>query len=121
MTVGNSLNNPVCGLGFGTHCKDSISPMSGSEYSNSNSNRDERLHATGEGKTPLCKDEVAIVQEKLEMWMGADVTKRKSIFKEIANSIQGLEANETLKSHHWVIKKKVSASPLMQILPYVMS
>ena len=85
------------------HCKDSISPMSGSEYSNSN--RDERSQATGEGKTPLLKDEVAIVQEKLEMWMGADATKRKSIFKDIANSIQGLEANKTLKSHHWVIKK----------------
>ena len=93
------------------HCKDSISPMSGSEYSNSN--RDEKSHATEEGKTPLHKDEVAIVQEKLEMWMGADATKRKSIFKDIAN--------KTLKSHHWVIKKKVSASPLMQILPYVMS
>ena len=121
--MGNSLNNPVCGLGFGTHCKDSISPMSGSEYSNSNSNsnRDERSHATGKGKTPLRADEVAIVQEKLDLWMAADVTKRKSIFKDIANSIQGLEANKSLKSHHWVMKKKVSASPFILMLPYSVS
>ncbi|KIM70528.1 hypothetical protein SCLCIDRAFT_18642 [Scleroderma citrinum Foug A] len=78
--------------------------MSGSEYGNSTS--DEQSDATGQGKPPLRKDEVAIIEEKLEQWMGADATKRKSIFKDIAHSIQSLDANKTLKSHHWVTKKK---------------
>ena len=82
--------------------------MSGSEYGNSTSN--EQSDATGQGKPPLRKDEVAIIEEKLEQWMGADATKRKSIFKDIAHSIQHLDANKTLKSHHWVTKKKVSVS-----------
>ena len=50
--------------------------MSESEYSESDSG--ERSGATGQGKTPLRKDEVIIVQEKLEQWMAADATKRKS-------------------------------------------
>jgi len=44
--------------------------------------------------------------------------KRKSIFKDIASHVQRLEANRTLKSHQWVIKKKVSAPSLMKSLPY---
>ena len=101
---------------LGTRCKDSTSPMSESEYSESDSG--ERSGATGQGKTPLRKDEVIIVQEKLEQWMAADATKRKSMFKDIASSVQRLEANRTLKSHQWVIKKKVSAPSLMKSLPY---
>jgi len=101
---------------LGTRCKDSTSPMSESEYSESDSG--ERSGATGQGKTPLRKDEVIIVQEKLEQWMAADATKRKSMFKDIASSVQRLEANRTLKSHQWVIKKKVSDPPLMERLAY---
>ena len=100
----------------GTCCKDSTSPMSESEYSESDS--DGRSDATGQGKTPLHKDELIIVQEKLEQWMAADTMKRKSIFKDIASHVQRLEANRTLKSHQWVIKKKVSAPSLMESLLY---
>jgi len=48
--------------------------------------------------------------------MGADATKRKSIFKDIVHTVQGLEANKTLKSNQWVVKK-VSASPDLEVLP----
>jgi len=90
--------------------------MSKSEYSESDS--DGRSDATGQGKTPLHKDKLIIVQEKLEQEMAADTMKRKSIFKDIASHVQGLEANKTLKSQQWVIKKKVSAPSLMKSLPY---
>ena len=46
-----------------------------------------------------------------------DATKKKSIFKDIAHTVQGLEANRTLKSNQWVVKKKVSASPDLEVLP----
>jgi len=89
--------------------------MSDSEYSSSNSGGDS--NGSGRGKTPLWKDEVAIIQGKLEQWMGADATKRKSIFKDIVHTVQGLEANRTLKSNQWMVKKKVSASPDLEVLP----
>ena len=72
----------------------------------------------GKARPPLRKDELIIVQEKLEQWMAADAMKRKSIFKDIASHVQRLEANRTLKSQQWVIKKKVSDPPLMERLAY---
>ena len=35
---------------------------------------------------------------------------------DIAHTVQGLEANRTLKSNQWVVKK-VSASPDLEVLP----
>lgn len=90
--------------------------MSASEYDNSAS--DEQSDAASQGKPTLWKDEVAIVQEKLEQWMAADAMKRKSIFKDIVHSVQRLDANKTLKSHQWVTKKKVSVAEFHQMFPY---
>ena len=96
--------------------KEPTTLMSASEYDNSAS--DEWSDAASQGKPTLRKDEVAIIQEKLEQWMAADATKRKSIFKDIAHSIQRLDANKTVKSHQWVMKKKVSVSKFYQVFPY---
>ena len=74
-------------LEFGTHCKDSTSPISESEYSESDSNG--RSDSTGQGKTPLHKDELIIVQEKLEQWMAADAMKRKSILRTLQAMSKG--------------------------------
>jgi len=113
--VGTLFNNLVCTPELRNCGKGSTSVMSDSEYSSSNSGGDS--NGSGQGKTPLRRDDVTIIQGKLEQWMGADVTKRKSIFKDIAHTVQGLDANRTLKSNQWVVKKKVSASPNLEALP----
>jgi len=113
--VGTLFNNLVCTPELRNCGKGSTSVMSDSEYSSSNSGGDS--NGSGQGKTPLQKDVIAIIQGKLEQWMGADVTKRKSIFKDIAHTVEGLDANRTLKSNQWVVKKKVSASPNLEVLP----
>jgi len=117
--MGTLFNNPVCAPELRNCRKGYTSVMSDSEYSSSNSSGDS--NGSGQGKTPLRKDEVEIIQGKLEQWMGADATRRKSIFKDIAHTVQGLEANRTLKSNQWVVKKKVSASPYLEVLPYCVS
>jgi len=83
VTAGPLINNLVCAPELRNCRKGSTSVMSDSEYSSSNSGGDS--NGSGWGKTPLQKDEVAIIQGKLEQWMGADVTKRKSIFKDIVD------------------------------------
>ncbi|KAI5998315.1 hypothetical protein EDC04DRAFT_2909452 [Pisolithus marmoratus] len=82
--------------------------MAESSYETSNHSSKEQSDPPPAGAkgTTLQDEEICILQDNVQNWIAGDMTKRKTIFKNVGDAILQLTPNKNLKKHHWEAKKK---------------
>jgi hypothetical protein len=83
--------------------------MSSSYYSSASSSSEQADYPQDHGYN-LHKEEIDILQADLEEWKCADRNKRSTLLADLRTKVKNLESNQTLKTHEWVRKRKVSQS-----------